>query len=156
MKFTHTCNFHNVLDLDKIKSISNYKWNKPTGGFWLSVNEGWERWCEKEEPDWLRGLRYEFTLKSDASIYWITSDEDAWVLPDNPLMDEYRGEWVFKGMKFIDFENISKRYDAIGVMIQSGEISRRTLDGWDCDSMLVMNPSIIDEFKQIDTYIPKK
>lgn len=151
MKFTHTCNFHETLDLNKIAPIQNAGWNKPCGGIWLSINEGWEHWCEYEMPEWLIGIRYEFKLKPNAKVYWITEDIHAKVLPDNPKTEDE----VFQlctGMKFIDFEKVAENYDAIAVMIQSGNISRRLLDGWDCDSMVVFNPDIIESFEVTEEY----
>jgi hypothetical protein len=154
MQYTHTCNFHKTLDWSKIAPISNCKWNKPKGGFWLSINDGWEHWCECEMPEWLVGTRYQITVKPWANIYWIKTDNDALWLPDNPLMDDSYKDGNFLGMKFIDFEELSLLYDAVGVMIQSGDISYRILNGWDCDSLLVMNPKILGEYKEIETYIP--
>ena len=44
---------------------------------------------------------------------------------------------------FLDFEELSKKYDAIEVWISKDSNLYFELYGWDCDSILIMNPKII-------------
>ena len=46
---------------------------------------------------------------------------------------------------FLDFEKLSKSYDVIEVNISADRDLYWELYGWDCDSILVMNPSVIVE-----------
>ena len=161
VKLTHICNFHNRIDLNEIGPIVNQvNKNKPSGGLWLSINEGWECWCASENgnPKWLKGPRYEFRLKKKAKILWIYRGEDLLSLPSNQetavywseLIDNFDIDKEFE--RFPDFEKISEEYDAMAVMVQSDighDLSLR-LCGWDCDSMLVFNPEIIEGFEQIE------
>ena len=49
---------------------------------------------------------------------------------------------------FLDFEKLSKEYDAIEVNISECRDLYYSLCGWDCDSILIMNSDIIEEVKQ--------
>ena len=49
---------------------------------------------------------------------------------------------------FLDFEKLSKEYDAIEVNISECRDLYYSLYGWDCDSIVIMNPDIIEEIKQ--------
>ena len=151
MRLTHTCNFHKELDLTKVKPISNIRRNKPTGGIWFSINNSWERWCEDEMPEWLIGTRYVATLKPSARILWVRNERDLATLPDNPDMEEYRKTCI-ANEKFLDFEALEKKYDAIAVMARSGEGLYYSLYGWDCDSMLVFHPEVIANMRKTTSY----
>lgn len=43
----------------------------------------------------------------------------------------------------LDFEKLSRQYDAIEVLISEDNRLYELLYGWDCDSILVMNPNVI-------------
>ena len=155
MEYTlsHICNFHQVFDFANIKPIENISRNKPKGGLWLSVNNGWEKWCESEMPEWLIGTRYAATLKPDARICWVYDEEDLEALPNNPkAADVIRMFGDFE--KFIDFEALTKDYDAIAVMVQSGDWNclYNRLYGWDCDSMVVFHPEIIESIEETTSW----
>ena len=47
----------------------------------------------------------------------------------------------------LDFEKLSKEYDAIEVFISKDEQLYWDLYGWDCDSILIMNSDIIEEVR---------
>lgn len=91
--YTHTCNFHQELDIaNNFHPVENIGGVKPRGGFWLSINEGWEHWCESEMPNWLEGTRYQAKLKPSVNIYWIWTNEDLDKLPSfegTPSLDAY-------------------------------------------------------------------
>jgi len=45
--------------------------------------------------------------------------------------------------KLLDFEKLAGIYDAIDVSISNDPELHFALYGWDCDSILIMNPDII-------------
>ena len=45
----------------------------------------------------------------------------------------------------LDFEKIYQKYDAVEINISSDYMLYYFLYGWDCDSVLVMNPDVIKE-----------
>ena len=47
----------------------------------------------------------------------------------------------------LDFEKLAQEYDAIEVLISGDPGLYYELYGWDCDSILIMNPEIIIEEK---------
>ena len=44
----------------------------------------------------------------------------------------------------LDFEKLAEQYDAIKVSISSDYRLYRALTGWDCDSILIMTPDIVN------------
>lgn len=130
--------------------------NKPFGGLWgTPVDDdsyGWLKWNENE-----RYLAYddddyfEFTFKPNAKIYVIQSKKDIARLPqqwENPNMagkvDDFYYDVAKKyGQEFYpDFEKIAEKYDGIEFHV-NGE-TMDALYGWDCDSVLVLNPDAIE------------
>lgn len=133
---------------DKFQPIKNNEWGgtKPIGGMWASPIDaecGWKQWCTSEEF-WLDKLdaNFEFSLSDDARVFHIKSVKDLKKLP------EWKG--LFDSTWYcIDFEKAMKQYDAIELHL-SDEIKDDYLNslyfrlyGWDCDSILIMNPDII-------------
>lgn len=116
---------------------------KPSGGLWASdVNaiRGWKEWCEDNEfRKCEKDNSFTFTLVDDARVLTINSSND---LEDLPKGENKYGmnEWTI-----LDFEKISHDYDAIEINISSDGILYYRLYGWDCDSILVMNPDVIQE-----------
>lgn len=162
-KLTHVCGRgrHGRLDLSAVKPVRNADlWNKPAGGFWLSVNEGWEAWCEAEEPEWAEGPRFKATLSKNARILEIRGKADLQGLPINPAMadannwDLSLGHW---GEVYLDFETLAKEYDGVAVMVQSGNWDELyyLMYGWDCDSLVVFNPEVIENLEETEPYVCK-
>ena len=124
--------------------------NKPEGGMWASpVGDGyytWEKWCDEENfKPHNNDTSFEFTLKPGSRVLRIDSKDDAehipmaWDRPENKGNDlqqaaKSMGEWL------PDFEELSRRYDAV-MFFCSG--LRNQLYGWDCDSLLVLNPDCV-------------
>lgn len=136
---------------DEFQPIKNRKWAavKPIGGMWASpVNAkwGWKQWCTSEEF-WLDKLdsSFEFNLSNDARVFHVKSVKDLEKLPE--WQGQLKSTWYC-----IDFEKAMKKYDAIELHL-SDEVSDDYDDyldslyfrlyGWDCDSILIMNPEII-------------
>lgn len=133
---------------DKFQPIYNQKWaaTKPIGGIWASPVDagwGWKQWCISENffVDKLN-TSFEFYLDDNARVCHIKSADDLKKLP--------KWQGLFKSSGYcIDFEKAMKEYDAIELHL-SDEIKDDYLDslyfalyGWDCDSILIMNPDII-------------
>ncbi len=135
---------HRFFDKELFIEIKNEScFVKPIGGLWASrVNTrlGWKDWCEREH---FRACRkensFQFKLKDNTKILQIKNVKDlerlpkidvSWIIPSHSLI-------------YLDFEKIAKEYDAIEVLISSDEQLYWDLYGWDCDSLLVMNPNCI-------------
>ena len=160
-KYTHIAafQFHSELDLGEIEPIRNRNFVKPYGGFWLSIDEDWERWCSSEEPEWLEGHRYSITLKDDARILRVDSASALESLPKQ-IPEMFQGmpaellSFVLEQDTFLDFEEIAKHYDVLEVYAGSGEGLYSALYGWDCDSAIVLNPAVILKVEEIERYEP--
>ena len=132
---------------DKFQPIKNKAYGavKPIGGIWASpidAKMGWKQWCTSEEF-WLDKLdvNFEFSLSDDARVCHIKSVDDLRKLPILQGLDSI--------LYCIDFEKAMKKYDAIELHL-SDEVNDDYLNslyfrlyGWDCDSILIMNPNII-------------
>jgi hypothetical protein len=130
-------------------AIRNRDFVKPFGGFWgspIGAGYGWKEWndeshfCSINEENSFR-----FTLSDGAKVLHIYSSDDLEPLPH------------LKGFPntlfhFLDFEAIKKSgYDAIELHLSEERKPRSGLSkslyyalyGWDCDSILVMDPDVV-------------
>ena len=128
-----------------IRNIDFYV--KPHGGLWASPVDtkwGWKDWCESENFHTDRlGESFTFTLSADAKVAHIY---------DVGYLDSLPGKSI-GGFCAIDFEELVKcGYDAVELHL-SEELpdSHGFLDGlywklygWDCDSILIMNPDVVE------------
>ena len=55
---------------------------------------------------------------------------------------------IYPITKCLDFEKLARDYDAIEVLISNDYRLNTSLMGWDCDSIIVFNPNIIEEVKE--------
>lgn len=139
---------HTVFDINLFCPIKNRTmFSKPFGGFWASkVNAlyGWKDWCENENfCECSEKQSVIFTLSDSAKILTINSIKDLEELPKAKQPVEVAGS-LFEN--YIDFEKlIELGYDAVEVNISSDDRLYMALYGWDCDSILIMNPKIIIE-----------
>ena len=125
--------------------IQNRLFVKPTGGFWASPIEtewGWKDWCEAENyEECEKENSFTFTLSENANVLYLNNVEDLDSLPkflNNSIM----------GIVYLDFEKILESgYDAIEIHLEAFSLEGLygKLYGWDCDSILIMNPEIIKE-----------
>lgn len=152
MKYIHYGS--NKFDKDKFLRVKNcdHDWTKPQeGGFWASpigTKRGWKQWCESEgfHIDKLNNS-FKFDLAADSKIFHIKSYDDLKKLPKFPnlICNIPITSLYYK----IDFEKASKEYDAIELHLSEDKNSNYEeslyfkLYGWDCDSILIMNPDII-------------
>ena len=101
-----------------------------------------------EMPEWLGGKRYKVKLADKAKVLAVKSENDLEDLPKQ-IPEQFKGmplellEFVLSDNCFLDFEEISRRYDVIEVYAGSNEGLYQALYGWDCDSALVLNPGVI-------------
>ena len=122
-------------------------WNKPCGGFWASpvgAKCGWSDWCESEgfTLDSFNSS-FSFTLVPAARVIHLYTSKD---LDRMPCREDSSGLNRF----LPDFEKMVKDgWDAIELHLSSNEENWYKnglywrLYGWDCDSILIMNPDII-------------
>lgn len=141
-KYIHYGHRHFNKDLfSPIKNIPSL--TKPSGGLWASniyAIRGWKDWCDDNEfRRCEKDNSFKFILAIDAKILTINSSNDLENLPKGE--DKYgMSSWAI-----LDFEKISQKYNAIEVNISSDGMLYYNLYGWDCDSILVMNPDVIQE-----------
>lgn len=133
----------------KFFPVKNSDWKKPKkGGLWTSPVDskwGWKDWNDSEQ--YIKCDKYNsftISLKSNAKIFVINSHED---FINAPLINGYNDTMV------LDFELISKKYDAIW-LTEEGEFKTRynvknNLYGWDCETVLVMNPNCFNVIDNI-------
>lgn len=113
---------------------------KPQGGLWGTRADsefGWKEWCEEQ------GFRqcheaqaFRFTLRPDARVLLITDADNLVDLPhvEGPLTTRW---------DCLDFEKLATEYDAIEVLITEDFRLNQRLYGWDCDSILIINPEVV-------------
>lgn len=138
-----------TFDIKKFEKVTNWEMmSKPKGGFWASrvdTNYGWLQWCMGNEFCVEKlNTHFTFMLSENAKILTIDNYEQLKNLPLNSnLPIDVPISWIM-----LDFEELAKEYDAIEVLI-SNDYNKLYfgLYGWDCDSILIMNPNIIIEEK---------
>lgn len=134
-------------DKSEFQRIKNRNFIKPYGGLWSSpVNSdwGWKDWCLSEDFNVEKlSNSFEFSLNDNAKIYVIDEFSDLGFLV---MGNKYRFVSWWGDSIILDFEKLSKVYDAI-LLTDKGQIDTRYtnpgLYGWDCESILVMNPDCI-------------
>lgn len=145
-------------DITKFKEIKNIPfWTKPSGGFWASPKRkeyqyifDWEAFCHMNNNLPRGGLdqKFFFCLDEKAKVFRIETLEDFNRLPKVDIPDDAP---VSPGMEFVDFETCllqgidAIEYDYTGVHREetTGDEMDIKLLGWDCDSILILNPKII-------------
>lgn len=128
---------------DLFDPISDREWTKPSGGLWASpvASEwGWKEWAESESFGDLSNF---FELEFRGNVFEVDSEADMMELP-----------WIDSFARAISFQAIEAcGYDAVH-LTEKGErntrwTSPKSLYGWDCETVLIMNPdSIIAAYPQ--------
>lgn len=137
---------HKGFSKELFQPIKNREmFSKPTGGFWASrVNAlyGWKDWCRDNDfGDCREGNCFRFSISKNANILTINSVDDLKGLPKakQPVPVE-SSLWD----NCLDFEQLLLNgIDAVEVNISSGRQLYMAMYGWDCDSILIMNPDIV-------------
>lgn len=143
---------HDKFDIDLFNPIKNrFMFPKPNGGFWAckkNYDYPWSKWCE--DANYIydnQFLSFEFDLIKDAKILTINKHKQLKKLPKNKeTIAMEKNIHIFKSefnIRYLDFEKLSLKYDAIEVLISKDRDLYFSLYGWDCDSILIMNPKII-------------
>lgn len=126
------------VEPDPIKNLICF--SKPSGGLWASRKDGdftWKEWCEAEEFHLDSfGTSFEFTVKENAKILELNNKEQLKYLP------KIEGYGSRLKECWLDFEKLEKSYDAIE-LTNIGSLYWE-LYGWDCNSILIMNPKIVE------------
>ena len=126
--------------------VNEVGWTKPKGGLWASRKDdifGWKNWCIKEDFRTSSfDTSFEFMLKDNAKVLELKDLDQLNDLPNVNRPDRlyFRHDWSTECC--LDFEKLLKEYDAVEV-IDIGKFYW-ALYGWDCNSILVMNPDIIE------------
>lgn len=134
--------------------VNDYLWVKPMGGLWASpidAEYGWKDWClDNDFRKCNEENSFKFTLTKDANICHIYSVNDLKDLPRQELpRDLY---YTTLGRCILNFESmVNSGYDAIELHLSEEKDRPKgimvglyyALYGWDCDSILIMNPDII-------------
>ena len=117
---------------------------KPRGGLWASPVDakwGWKEWCrESNFRECSTGKSFCFHLAPSAKVLYIDNVECLAQLPQR------QSELVIDTWCCLDFEKLlADGWDAVEVCISDCQELYWRLYGWDCDSIVVMNPDVIVE-----------
>lgn len=120
---------------------------KPDGGLWASpvdAKHGWKQWCKDNSfRECRKENSFTFTLTPDAKVLYICSVIGLDSLP------QVKDEFALSNWCLLDFEKLLEQgYDAVEISITAAPRLYWSLYGWDCDSILVMNPDVIMEVKK--------
>lgn len=84
---------------------------------------------------------FKFKLSDNARVLLI---DQVSKLNGLPLLKDQLATFGIMGTIYLNFEKLMEDYDAIEVIISQDHELYYTLYGWDCDSILVMNPDVIE------------
>lgn len=143
MKYVHFG--HKQFLKQNFKKVKNYGWVKPEGGLWASSTEaefGWKQWCKDQEfRECPEDNAFYFKLAAGAKVVHIRSLEDLKELPEDNT-----AKFKMSDMICPDFEKMRDTgIDAIELHLSEDYRLYWALYGWDCDSILIMNPDIVME-----------
>lgn len=136
---------HKSFDRNRFRPIRNRRaFTKPDGGLWASpVNAefGWKDWCEGNSfRECNLNNSFVFTLTPEARVLYI---ETTAVLDDLP---QVKDEFSLPDWCQLDFEKLLEMgYDAVEMNLSSDGRLYWSLYGWDCDSIVILNPDVIVE-----------
>lgn len=139
---------HSSFDRNLFCGIKNREMGaKPWGGLWASpvdAKNGWSDWCIGEHFR-LNQLKenFNFTLSDKAKVLHLYDVEQLIDLPQQKMR--------FVTWTCLDFEQLlADGWDAIELHLSDENNSDGFMDGlywelygWDCDSILIMNPDIV-------------
>ena len=128
----------------------NFPASKPIGGIWASPEDAelsWEVWCRENMPEFIKGKNvYRFSLEG-ANVLHVRSRSD---LSNLPVLQDFN-KMCFTDIEYLDFEKLSDMYDAIELHLSEGDYRlSQALYGWDCDSVLIMNPEVIKNEEEVE------
>ena len=128
--------------------------NKPSGGLWASPKDaehGWKQWNEVEEfAECNEENSFSFVLSESANVCHLYSVADLEQLPKQKMPEGYIDFGT--GAVYPDFEAaLAMGYDAIELHLSEEDRTNLgfmeglydSLYGWDCDSIVILNPDIV-------------
>lgn len=125
------------------------KGNKPDGGLWASdedTENGWKDWnATNEYRECDEDNAFRFVLKPEARVFVIDSVA---ALDNIPRCREVSlfAMLILGGMGGVyDWEEMARKYDAVDFRLSADSGLYDAMYGWDCDSLLVLNPEIVEE-----------
>lgn len=130
-----------LFDPTKGYPIKNHIFVKPSGGLWASPADSkrtWLDWCIEEdfrtyEPD----NYFRFKLKPNNRILTIKTEDD---IIDAPFQNI---EGISDRYRCLDFEKLlSMGIDGVEITING--FTYYDFYGWDCDSIVVLNPNCVE------------
>lgn len=126
---------------EKFKPISDRQWIKPEGGLWTSPADseyGWRHWCEAEDFG-IEKLKQSVRLHFVGKVMTIDSVADMEQLP----WCEPTPGWHFPLWQPLAVCGV----DAVHLTVRGQKVTRfthpKSLYGWDCETVLVMNPACV-------------
>lgn len=141
-KYIHYGHKEFRLDLFTPPANNTY-FTKPRGGLWASSVDaefGWRDWCELENFHCYRlNESFSFTLRDGAKVLCLDSVD---CLEGLPRLKTFYNTWVT-----LDFEKLMETYDAIELVLSADMRLYWKLYGWDCDSILILNPYVVEVFR---------
>lgn len=137
------------FDLLKFRGIRNrpIPWTKPEAGsgLWGSPVDstwGWKEWNERAEYRECKDeFSFKFRLKPGNKVLTLKNKPDIEGIPMLAELADIRNSFVNEYHP--DFEKLAGMVDAIE--IEDINPFYMSLYGWDCESILVLNPYIIEE-----------
>ena len=143
---------HPRFEKDEFHTIENRPaFSKPFGGLWASPVDaelGWKQWCMNESFALnCFDSNFTFRLSENSKVLHIRSVRDLELLPVQKEFD------FLERMVCPDFEKlVSDGWDAIELHLSEENVEGFGwldglywyLYGWDCDSILVMNPDVVE------------
>lgn len=152
MKVIHYGSVEYMPELVKPVKNAKYGWVKPdSGGLWCSPVDskyGWKEWCKENNfRDCDESISFTLEINHNARVLKIDSYSDLARLPhiNNDNFNDPR--------RYLDFEKLCLHYDAIWLTEKGQWETRLTepyqLYGWDCESVLIMNPNSCKQIKSI-------
>jgi hypothetical protein len=157
--------FDETYDPSKFEPITNKPFdNKPNGGLWTSPfipdkGSEWIEWC-KEENFGMGGKGSPMSIlkvKDDGKFLLINTLKDLIEALKAFQLKTYQskllGRSSFLNDPVLDYESLARCVDGVyltkagqGATRLSGieDVSRASLYGWDCETVLIMNQNVID------------
>lgn len=136
----------------------SFPWVKPKGGLWASrinADFGWKDWCKVEEfRDCEIDNSFVFELSKTSNVKRISTTQQLHQLPNLNIDQSYNGIDSY----YIDFEKcLETGIDAIELCYYGDEYKsirhgnlHFALYGWDCDSIVILNPNIVSVINKED------
>lgn len=106
----------------------------------VNAKYGWKNWCVENGFDgWRLDQSFSFRLSDKANVIRINWLSDLHQLPEQDC------DLEFTCLRTVDYDKlIAAGVDAIEFNISNDWNLYMGLYGWDCDSLLVLNPDVIE------------